>query len=249
MPGPESIGGESIYPTQFQTTHWSVVLQAGQDGSSQSTEALEKLCRTYWLPVYGFARRKGCGEEDAKDLTQQFFLSLLQRNEFVRLDPRRGKFRTFLLTAFTHFLANDFDRANTLKRGGGKTIVPFDELSDGQLNQFVIAGGQSPENAFDRHWAQTILEQALAKLKAEMAEAGKAVQFELLKPFLTKEAGPGDYLGAAHELSVAESSVAVLVHRLRQAYRRQVRAEVAQTVSSPTELEDEMGHLFRVLNQ
>ncbi len=222
---------------------------AGQRQSSECAAALERLCRAYWHPIYGFARRRGYGDEDAKDLTQQFFSCLLERNDFAGLDPKRGRFRTFLLTSFTHFLANDFDRANTLKRGGGKIIVSFDELSDQQFRQFELAADSPPAKVFDLQWAQTVLERALARLKEELFAAGKGAQFELLKNFLTADAKGDDYAAAARQLGVADSSVPVLVHRLRQRYRQLVRAEVAQTVSSPTELEEEMRHLFDVLNQ
>lgn len=223
-------------------------MRAGESQSSERALALERLCGAYWLPIYGFARRRGHGEEDAKDLTQQFFSRLLERNDFAGLDPQRGKFRTFLLTAFTHFLANEFDRASTLKRGGGKTIVSFDELSSEQLGQCDLAADCSPARAFDVRWAQAVLERALARLKEDYAAADKAPHFEMLKDFLTTDANGGDYATVARRLGVADSSVAVLVHRLRQRYRELVRAEVAQTVSSPAELEEEMRHLFDVLN-
>ena len=242
-------GAEAMSGSQFQTTHWSVIMKAGQAQSSECTAALERLCGAYWRPIYGFARRKGCGEEDAKDLTQQFFSRLLERNDFAGLNPERGKFRTFLLTAFTHFLSNEFDRSKTLKRGGGKTIVSFDDLSAEQLGQSDLATECVPAKAFDIRWAQEVLERALARLREEFSAAGKGGQFELLKNFLTADANASEYAAVAQKLGVADASVAVLVHRLRQRYRELVRAEVAQTVSSPTELEEEMRHLFEVLNQ
>jgi RNA polymerase sigma-70 factor (ECF subfamily) len=234
---------------RFQTTHWSVVLLAGQEQSAGRAAALEKLCRAYWHPIYAFARRKGCSEEDAKDLTQQFFSRLLERNDFAGVDPQKGKFRTFLLTSFTHFLSNEYDRANALKRGGGKIIFSLDELLSDQLNKFEPAGDCSPANLFDQRWAMAVLERALVQFKTEMSVAGKAGQFDMLKTFLTADAGEGRYEGVAQKLGVADASVAVLVHRLRQRYRELVRAEVAETVSSPTELEEEMRHLFQMLNQ
>jgi DNA-directed RNA polymerase specialized sigma24 family protein len=239
----------SLSASRFHTTRWSVVLLAGQEQSSERTAALERLCAAYWFPIYGFARRKGCGDEDAKDLTQQFFSRLLERNDFAGLDPQRGKFRTFLLTAFTHFLANEIDRSKTIKRGGGKIILSFNELSSGQLGQFEPATDCPPAKVFDVHWAQAVLERALARLREEMVAADKSGHFESLKKFLTADAAGCDYGGVARELGVADASVPVLVHRLRQRYRQLVRAEVAQTVSSPAELEEEMRHLFDVLNQ
>jgi DNA-directed RNA polymerase specialized sigma24 family protein len=234
---------------RFQTTHWSVVLLAAQEQSAGRAAALEKLCHAYWYPIYVFARRKGCGEEDAKDLTQQFFSRLLQRNDFAGVDPQKGKFRTFLLTSFTHFLSNEYDRANALKRGGGNAIFSLDELLSDQLNKFEPAGDCSPANLFDQRWALAVLERALNQLNTEMSAAGKSGQFELLKTFLTADSPEGRQEGLAQKLGVADSSVAVMVHRLRQRYRELVRAEVAHTVSSPTELEEEMRHLFQMLNQ
>ena len=249
MQGPELNPDVPQFAGRFQTTHWSVVLLAGREPSAGRAAALEKLCRAYWHPIYAFARRKGSGEEDAKDLTQQFFARLLERNDFAGVDPQKGKFRTFLLASFTHFLANEHDRASALKRGGGKIIFSLDELLSDQHNKFEPAGGCSPANLFDQRWAMAVLEQALTRLKTEMSATGKAGQFEGLKTFLTADAGEGEYAAVAQKLGVADSSVAVLVHRLRQRYRELVRAEVAQTVSSPTELEEEMRHLFQMLNQ
>jgi len=232
---------------QFSTTRWSVVLLAGQAMSPESEAALEKLCRTYWLPICAFARRKGWNEEDAKDLTQQFFARLLERNDFSGVDPRKGKFRTFLLSAFTHFLANEYDRASAQKRGGGVKIISFDEFLSDDMGG--VSSTDDPGALYDLRWATTILEIALRRLKTEMAAADKEAQFAELKQFLTVNSGASEYAGAAHNLRVEVSSVPVLVHRLRQRYRELVRAEVAETVSSPVELEEEMRHLFAVLNQ
>jgi DNA-directed RNA polymerase specialized sigma24 family protein len=234
---------------QFNTTHWSVVLLAGQGESAQSAAALESLCRAYWKPIYVFARGRLYAEADAQDLTQHFFYNLLERNDFSGLDPRKGKFRTFLLTAFTHFLANERDRAKTHKRGGGKIILSLDELSQEELVLPHTATEKSAANGFDRQWARSVVKQALEVLQAELGASGKEHQFAVLKKFLAAEAAPGDYTSAAQELGVADSSVPVLVHRLRQRYRRLVRAQVAQTVTSPAELDEEMRHLFEVLNQ
>ena len=234
---------------QFNTTHWSVVLLAGAPSSPASVAALEKLCRAYWPPVYFFARRKGCSDADAKDFTQQFFSLLLARNDFAGLDARKGKFRTFLLAAFSHFLANEHDRATALKRGGGKIILPLDELADDQLAQFAAAENVSPAKSFDKHWALTVLAQSLAALKAEMLHAGKAPQFDLLKTFLTVDGDAASYADIAQKIGVAAVSLPVVVHRLRQRYRELVRAELAQTVSTPADLDAELRHLFAVLNE
>jgi len=226
---------------QFSTTRWSVVLLAGRTVSPESAAALEKLCRAYWPPIYCFARRKGCNDADAQDLTQQFFASLLARNDFGGVDPRKGKFRTFL--------ANEYDRTRAQKRGGGVTILSLDALPLEETGELAPAGDTSPGAQYDLRWAKTILETALKRLAEDMLANGKPGGFELLKPFLTANATPGEYAAVARRMEVAEASVPVLVHRLRQRYRELVRAEVAQTVTSPAELEEEMRHLFAVLNQ
>jgi RNA polymerase sigma-70 factor (ECF subfamily) len=237
---------------QFLTTRWSLVLlagQAGEAGTPDSLQALENLCRAYWQPVCLFARRKGWSEEDAKDLTQQFFVHLLTHNVFHGLDARKGKFRTFLLTAFTHFLANEHDRINALKRGGGRQIVSFDEFSADGFCDFPSMETLAPGEVFDVRWAKNILEAAFQRLKREMLAGNKSVEFETLKPFLTVSAAASDYAAAAEKLGLEAASVAVRVHRLRHHYRELVREEVAQTVTTPMELDEEMRHLFELLNQ
>ena len=169
------------------------MLLAGQAVSPESSAALERLCRAYWLPICVFARRKGWNEEDAKDLTQQFFARLLERNDFHGLNPSKGKFRTFLLTAFTHFLANEHDRATALKRGGGQKIISLDQFSPDELGDAATDARFTPATAYDQRWAQTVLQSALRALKNEMTAAGKQAQFDTLKPFLTASAGGGEY--------------------------------------------------------
>jgi RNA polymerase sigma-70 factor (ECF subfamily) len=234
---------------QFCTTRWSVVLLAGQEGSPESAAALEKLCRAYWQPICAFARRKGSSEEDAKDLTQQFFALLLERKDFGGLDPRKGKFRTFLLAAFAHFLANEHDRANALKRGGGQKTFSLDQFPSEELDAISPAEECSPGTVYDLRWAKAILKTALQRLKEEMYRADNPGEFDELKQFLTTDAASANYAVTAERLGIQVSSVPVLVHRLRQRYRELVREEVAQTVSSPTELEEEMRHLFVLLNR
>ncbi len=234
---------------QFHTTHWSVVLRAGQKESSQSAAALESLCRGYWQPIFYFARRRGHSEADAKDLTQHFFYKLLERGDFSGLDPRKGKFRTFLLTAFTHFLANEHDRASAQKRGGGKCIVSLDELSPDEISLRDSNAELPAAKLFDRQWAGLVVKAALEALKRELMVAGKTTQFEVLKVFLAAEATSVEYAAVAQKLGLAAASVPVLVHRLRQRFRQLVRAQVAQTVTSPVELDEELRHLFEVLNQ
>ena len=249
MRGAEYLDSQVASPVQFNTTHWSVVLEAGKQASPQSSLALEKLCRTYWHPIYAFARRKGYHQQDAQDLTQQFFALLLERNDFETVDPRKGKFRTFLLTSFTHFLLNELDRARAAKRGGGQKVLSLDELKSEQLDRCTEGEGLSPDRLFDLRWALTILERAMERLRDELAKAGRGEQFQKLKKYLTEEANEGEYAAVAQSFGMAPASVAVLVHRLRTRYRDLVRAEVAQTVRSPLELEEEMRHLCDVLTK
>jgi RNA polymerase sigma-70 factor (ECF subfamily) len=223
-------------------------LLAGQTQSPQSSDALEKLCRAYWQPLYFFIRRQGHSPEDAQDLTQQFFARLLERNDFLTVDPRKGKFRTFLLTSLCHFLSNERDRSQAAKRGGGRKLISLDELASGESYQPEPASLLSPDKLFDQRWATVVLEQALQRLRAEMAQDGKSNQFDLLKAYLTDEPGPGDYAGVAQRLGATNQAVAVAVHRLRHRYRELVRAEVAQTVTSPQQLEEELRHLAEALN-
>lgn len=232
----------------FATTHWSVVLQAGEERTAQGQAALETLCRIYWFPLFAFLRRKGHTEADAKDLTQQFFALLLERKDFQTVDVRKGKFRTFLLTSLTHFLSNERDRAQAAKRGGGKIIISLDAIPPEQFQRYEPATDLSPDKLFDQRWAMALLETAVARLQSEMAAADKADVFEQLKVFLTTEPREGEYAAAATRLGCASASVAVMVHRLRQRYRELVRAEVANTVSSPLEVEEEMRHLSAALN-
>jgi RNA polymerase sigma factor (sigma-70 family) len=244
----EPVGAAPGGAGQFNTTHWSVVLMAGKNATPQSAEALEKLCRTYWHPLYLFIRRQGQGPEDAQDLTQEFFSRLLERNDFGMVDPRKGKFRTFLLTSLTHFLSNERDRAQAAKRGGGQKLISLDELKAGEFFQFEPASDLSPDKLFDQRWAMIVLEQALNRLRQETAAEGKGERFERLKPFLTEDPGEGEYAKVAEQLGMTGQAVAVGVHRLRQRYRELVRAEVANTVLGPLEIDEEMKHLLGALN-
>jgi DNA-directed RNA polymerase specialized sigma24 family protein len=242
---PDSV---SVASPLFNTTHWSVVLQAGKVHSAQSTAALEKLCRAYWYPLYSFIRRKGYGEEDAKDFTQQFFARLLERNDLETIDPAKGRFRTFLLTALTNFLSNEHDRATAQKRGGGNTLLSLDEIDDEHFHRFEAVTDMPPDRLFDVRWATTVMEQALSALQKEMVDAGKAAQFDELKRFLTADAGEGDYAMAGQHLNLSSQAVAVSVFRLRQRFRELVRSEVAHTVSTPLEIDQEMRYLCEILN-
>ena len=233
----------------FATTHWSVVQAAGQRASPEAVEALEQLCRTYWYPLYAYVRRKGYPAPDAQDLTQAFFEQFLEANFLASVDRQKGKFRSFLLAALKHFLANEHDRANAEKRGGRQTFVSLDDETAEQRYLLEPISNQTPERIFEQRWAVTLLEQALARLREESTAVDNARQFELLKTFLSAESSDGEYASVAAQLGTTAGNVAVTVHRLRQRYRELVRREVARTVLSPADLEEEMHYLFTLLTE
>ena len=221
---------------------------AGNRLSPNAAAALETLCRAYWYPLYAYIRRKGVSAADAQDFTQEFFCQIIGKNSLQSVERSRGSFRSFLLASVNHLLANQWDKARACKRGGGKQILSLDaEAAEGRYVQ-EPAALDSAEKAFDRRWALTLLDRALARLRDEFATEGKLAQFDLLKVFLSDVAGDGDYATLAEPLGLEAGAVAVAVHRLRVRYREIVRAEIAQTVPSEAELKAEMSHLFSILN-
>ena len=236
-------------PGWFATTHWSVVLAAGQVTSPEAEAALENLCRAYWYPLYAYVRRQGHSPHDAQDLTQGFFARLLEKNWVGVADREKGKFRSFLLSVLNHYLGDELDRANAAKRGGGKVLLSLDEQTAESLLSQEPPSYLSPEQEFERRWAAALLQQAMARLRQEFETAGKGQTFDQLKLFLEGEASSGDYAAMAAGLGMSANAIAVSVHRLRQRYRELVRLEVANTVASPNEVEDEMRYLFSVLAQ
>ncbi|MBI4658229.1 MAG: sigma-70 family RNA polymerase sigma factor [Verrucomicrobia bacterium] len=213
----------------FATTHWSVVLAAGDRTAPYSSEALEKLCRAYWYPLYAYVRRRGYEPHDAQDLTQEFFARLLERNYLGRADRERGKFRSFLLAALNYFLADEWDKAKAQKRGGTHTVLSLDDNEVEKRYRLEPASGLTPEKIFERRWALTLLDQALDRLRKEMAAAGKAQQFQLLKIFLASETAPGDYESVGSQMNMNAGQVAMMVHRLRQKYRAHLRSGRSST--------------------
>jgi len=235
-------------PQWFATTHWSVVIQAGTPDSPRAVDALEKLCRTYWLPLYGYVRRQGYGPHDAQDLTQGFFARLLKMNSFAGVSREKGKFRSFLLAALNHFLSDERDHARAEKRGGGQIIIPIDENDAEERYSQMGDLGPEPEKVFDRRWALTVLEEAMARLKKDYVASGRAELFEHLRPYLSVEASPGEYDTLAQKVGMSGNAFGVAVHRLRQRYRECIRLELGQTVASPRDLDEEMKYLFSVLS-
>jgi RNA polymerase sigma-70 factor (ECF subfamily) len=237
-----TIGGAA-----FAQTHWSVVLSAqGSDGPKASA-ALEALCRTYWFPLYGYVRRCGQSPEDAQDLTQEFFARLLQKDWLRAASPARGRFRWFLLASLKHFLANEWDRARAQKRGGGRRLISFDDLDPEKHYALEPTDGLSADKLYDRSWALTMLEKARMRLREEFALAGRADRFEALEQFLPGEESAATYAEVASRLGVAEGTIKSDVSRLRRRYGECLREEVANTVGSLTDLDDELRHMVEAL--
>ncbi len=228
----------------FTDTCWNVVRAAGRRDLPESGEALAQLCRRYWYPLYVFVRRSGHGPEDAKDLTQEFFSKLMEKEYLSAADPEKGKFRSFLLVALKRFLVNEWDRANRLKRGGGREVISLSEGNTEFRYRSEPADPMTPEKAFEQRWAMTLLDEVLARLEVEMKAAGKGHVLEQLKPFLVEDQAENSNAEIASRLRMSEGTLRVTLHRLRQRYRELLRAEIAQTVSDPSQVDDEIHALF-----
>ncbi|HXT41933.1 MAG TPA: sigma-70 family RNA polymerase sigma factor [Candidatus Angelobacter sp.] len=231
---------------QFTTTHWSVVLTAGQSELPQAAEALEKLCRAYWYPLYVFVRRQGNNPEDAQDLTQEFFSRLLEKNHLAKADRERGKFRTFLLRSLKNFMVNEWKRAGRLKRGGGLEFLSI-EANDAEDRYAAEPSDEyNPDAAYEQRWAVTLIEQVLAALRQEFDAEGKGRLFEELKGFIWGDKSAASYAEIAGPLNLTEGTVKMAVHRLRRRFRELLRAEVAHTVARPEDIDGELRHLISV---
>ena len=233
---------------EFRTTHWSVVLAAGDSASPHAAVALEELCRTYSYPLYAFIRRQGHAPHDAEDLTQEFFARLLKRRFLQSVDPRKGKFRSFLLAWLKNFLANEWDRARTLKRGGQYSFISWDQEVVENRYRAEPSHEVTPDRIFERAWALTVLEKALEELRNEYAAANKTELFDTLQECLSGEKGEASYADVMPKLRMSEGAVKMSVLRMRRRYGELLRSEIAQTVTSTKELEEEMRQLFAVLS-
>lgn len=229
---------------EFASTHWSVVLLAGQEHSSQSAAALEKLCQAYWYPLYSFTRRQGYGAPEAADLTQDFFSHLLATNALTSVKREKGKFRSFLLASLKNLLANEWNRARCQKRGGGVPLFSLDEEAAEGRYKIDPADDSTPEKIFERRWAETILSRALDRLRQECDRADKARRFDEMKKFLLGEKDAGSLAEAAARLNLSLAAVKGLVHRLRRRFRELIRDEISQTVAGPEEIDQEIRDLF-----
>ena len=223
------------------------MLAAGQGSSPQAAAALEELCRAYWYPLYAYVRRRGYAAHDAQDLTQAFFARLLERRTFAGIEREGGRFRSFLLTALSRFLRDEWEKLRAEKRGGGRSIVSFDEHDADERYRIEPVDELSADKLFERRWALAVLETALEKLRAECTRDGKAQLFESLAKFLTDDVPDGAYDGLGRQLGLAPGTVSVTLHRLRKRYRELVRAEVAGTVATPADVEGELRALMAAL--
>jgi RNA polymerase sigma-70 factor (ECF subfamily) len=232
----------------FATTHWTLVLAARRGGHApEARAALTALCQSYWFPLYAFIRRQGHAADEAQDLTQEFFARLLEKDFLDAVDREKGRFRSFLLAACKHFLANERDRARARKRGGGRRPLPLD-LRDAEARfGHEPAHTLTAEKLFDRRWALTLLDEVLARLRQEYAGKGKAELFEVLRPYLVGDPDTAPYAGTAGQLGLSKGAVKVAVHRLRQRYREVLREEIARTLDDPEQVDEEIRELFAAL--
>ena len=233
-------------PHEPDSTRWSIVLAAGNRASSKSEQALETLCRTYWYPLYAYVRRRITNADEAQDLTQEFFAQLLEKNYLADARPERGKFRSFLLAVFKHFLTKEWDKSRAQKRGGGLNKLSLDlEIGESRY-QLEPLDEMTPERLYDRQWAVTLTNDALARLRDEYAAADKLDQFDVLKTFLAGSSQESSYREAAKLLKTSDGALRVAVHRLRQRYGELLRSTIAETVTRPEEVEEEIRALFVV---
>jgi RNA polymerase sigma factor (sigma-70 family) len=238
MPGAQS----------FPTTRWSLILASASDSRSQAERALGELCRVYWYPVYSFARRRSSSADEAQDLTQDFFLYLLQGTVFASANPGLGRFRSFLITALRNFLADQADRRNARKRGGGVVTVPIDLSGAEERFARDLHSIETPEKVFDRQWALALVSRTCDQLQDALAREGKGGLFHHLRAFLPGGSDPPSYANLAVELKTTESSVKVTIYRLRRRYRDLLRANVSHTLADPKDIDDEIRFLLDSLS-
>jgi RNA polymerase sigma-70 factor (ECF subfamily) len=227
----------------FATTHWSVVVRAGDSRSPEVATAMERLCQTYWYPLYAFVRRKGYTHEDASDLTQAFFARFLEKDYLRSVDASRGKFRTFLLTSMTHFLANEWDRSQAQRRGGGCRVLSWDAVSAEERYRLEPVEQTTPETIYERRWALTIMDVVVDRLAKETEEK----RFEVLKAFLLEDKSVISYEEAAGRLGISVAAITSAIHRMRARFRALLFEEVAKTVEKPKEVEHELRYLLSTL--
>ena len=231
----------------FSTTHWSVVLEAGAGTSAESAAALERLCQTYWYPLYVFVRRKGYSSHDAQDLTQEFFARLLEHKYVALADQSRGKFRTFLIRSLEHFLINEWAKGQAAKRGGRQQVISWDEEEVENRYLAERTDGEAPDKLFEKRWAMRLLALVMTQLQQEFSEPDKRELFEGLKNSIWGDNASVSYEEIGAKLGMTEGAVKIAAYRMRQRYRELLRAEVACTVASPAEVDEELKYLASVL--
>ena len=247
VPASDVLDGNNAKIGWFSTTHWTVVLEAGQADSPKTRDALERLCKSYWYPLYVFVRRRGHSPEDAQDLTQEFFARFLERKYVALADQSRGKFRTFLIRSLEHFLINEWTRERAAKRGGAHQVISWDEREAENRYQAEPADNLAPDKIFEKRWAISLLERVLGRLREEFSAPEKRELFEALKQSLWGEKAMASYQEIGAQLGMTEGAVKVAVHRLRQRYRELLRAEVAETVATEAEVDEELRYLVAVI--
>lgn len=241
--------GAAATSDTFATTRWTLVLTAAADGSSVAQRALGEMCGLYWYPLYAFIRRRGHNPDEAQDLTQGFFARILERNIVGTADPSRGRFRSYLLGALQHFLADERDRAAALKRGGGHTTISRDLETAEQRYALEPSHELTPERLFDRKWAATVIALVMDDLRRQFHAEGKAALFERLKAFLVADPAESTQAQAAAELGLSPGAARVALHRMRQRYRGLLRDHIAQTVASPEDVDAEIRDLFAAIRR
>ncbi len=244
---PSPSGPGSSLGDCFATTRWTVVLDAGRRSSPNSERALAELCQTYWYPLYAYVRRQGHTREDAEDRVQEFFARFLSRNYLTGLNAERGRFRAFLLASLKHFLANEWDRSQRQKRGGGIEHVSLDWQDADRRFHLEPPDPDSPDLAFDREWAMALLERVIQRLGTECVAEGRGLLFERAKGYLMVGSDAIPHAEAAASLQMAEGAFRVAVHRLRKRYRELLRDEIAQTLVDPAQVEEELQSLLAAL--
>jgi DNA-directed RNA polymerase specialized sigma24 family protein len=239
-------GEQGTKDYRFTPTHWSMVLAAGQN-SALGAQALEKLCSTYWYPIYAFIRREGCSPHDSQDLTQGFFAWLLQSDHLRTADPQLGKFRAFILARVKNYLSDQRKKAHALKRGGGQPIISLDAVAAEERYGLEPATGVTPEVLFERHWALTVMERTAARLRQEYIDADRAELFQELRHFQAGEEAPCSGAAVAQRLGLSEAAAKAAIFRMRRQHRNLLRKEIAQTVGTLADVDDEIRHLITVL--
>ncbi len=245
----DSIDPNARIVRRFASTHWSLVVSAARQSSPHSRDALEELCAVYWAPLYWHVRRLGYDASQAQDLTQGFFCRLLEKRTLGYADRERGKFRSFLLASLRHYLANEHDHANAKKRGGGQTTLPIDYRSAESGYSLEPSHDLTADKLFEKRWALTVLETALAALKRQYCQVGNASLFDALAPFMTAQSDLAPYAEVAQRLDMTESAVRMAVSRMRRRYRDKIRAEVGRTLDDSEDVDQEMQNLLEALGR